>query len=161
MLSMRRPREDGQVVPLVALLMVFVIVPLWVGMTDSTAEEEAHNRAVVAAFMAARSASGLVEFDTTGPFTGSARARLGRAALAECVATAQQEDVGASVSCCLTASRGASAPAPGQSCDGPGRYLHVVVAQDVHLPVAFFGRPVVQVSGSADGEAAVGTVTPY
>lgn len=160
MLRARRRTEDGQVVPLVALLMVFVIVPLWALLIDSTAEEAAQNRASVAAFMAADSASQVMDLVAPGPFTGSAQARLGQEALSECSTTGLGEDPGATVSCCLTPVRG-QAPTQGASCTTPARYLHVVVSRDVQLPVAFFGWPVVHVSGSADGQAAVGTVTPY
>jgi hypothetical protein len=155
-----RAGERGQVIPLVALFMALVIVPIWVVFTDSTAAEEAQHRAAAAAFMAADSASQVVEFDGTGPFTGSEQARLGQQALAECASTGQADDPGATVSCCLTDVQGAT-PSPTQNCSQAARYLHVVVARDVQLPVAILGWPVIHVSASADGRAAVGTVTSH
>lgn len=160
MLRRGRSAERAQVVPLVAIFMALVIVPLWALLIDSTAAEEAQHRAATAAFLAADSGSQVVEFVTTGPFTGSAQARLGSPAITECVATAQQEDAGAAVSCCITVVQGRTPP-PGGNCAGPARYLHVVVERDVELPVGFFGWPRIHVSGSADGTASVGTVTPY
>jgi len=155
-----RSSENAQVVPLVAIFMAFVIVPLWALVIDGTAGEIAQHRAATAAFLAADSASQVVEFVTTGPFTGSAQARLGQPALDECRTTGQGEDAGATVSCCITVKQG-TPPPPGGSCAGPARYLHVVVEREVELPVAVFGWPRLHVSGSADGTATVGTVTPY
>ena len=140
--------------------MAFVIVPLWALVIDSTAAELAQHRAATAAFLAADSGSQVVEFVSTGPFTGSAQARLGTPAHDECMTTGEQEDVGATVSCCITAKQG-TLPPPGGSCSGPARYLHVVVERDVELPVSILGWPRHRVSGSADGTASVGTVTPY
>ena len=155
-----RARERAQVIPLVALFMAFVIVPMWVVFTDRTAAEEAQHRAAAAAFMAADSGSQLVEFDSSGPFTGSDQARLGLQALDECASIGRAEDPGATVSCCLTDVQGAT-PSATQNCSQAGRYVHVVVARDVQLPVAILGWPVIHVSASADGRAAVGTVTPH